>query len=189
MQSATDEWSTLLARIDRTDLQIRILEEVLESLHDRIASDLDALDKHTRPTPNHANPILLEAIERSRARSNASKPSRLVYRDTETKCRYAKDAYVQVFKHILNDYPDQWHDAVTRLNSKCSTNLVIAPSREKLLPQYQPDQRRAQSEPIGGGWFISKVGLDMKAINRRLTMLCKSVALQFGKDVVLAEFD
>lgn len=192
LNQSKDDWDMLLTRIEQTDLEIRVLERLLERLHDQQASDLDALDKHTRPIPTHFDVIVADAIRRRQIRSLGKKEISLAYRGTTIPCAHAYHWLTKLCNEVRRDYPSQWPKMVTRLNSGCRTNLLVAQSRKQLFPHYSADLQREKAEPIGDRgdpWFVSKVGLDAPRIVGLVKLLCELVNLEFGREVVLVGYD
>ncbi len=192
LNQSEDDWDALLNRIEQADLEIRVLERLLDRLHDQQASDLDALDKHTRPIPRQFDVIVADAIRRRQARSLGNKEISLGYKNTTIPCKHAYNWLTKLCREVRRDYPSQWPKVVTRLNSGCRTNLLVAQSRKQLFPHYSADLQREKAEPIGDRgdpWFVSKVGLDAKRIVGLVKLLCELVELEFGREVVLVGYD
>lgn len=189
LNQSNDDWDALLIRIEQTDLEIRVLGRLLERLHDQQASDLDALEKHTRPIPTHFDVIVADAIRRHQTRSLGKKAISLGYKTTTIPCKHAYEWLTKLCGVVRRDYPSEWPEVVARLNSNRRTNLLVAPSRERLLPHYSADLRREKAEPIEDRWCVSKVGLDIPYIVGKVKLLCELVELEFGRDVVLVGYD
>lgn len=187
-----DDWDVFLTRIEQTDLELRVLGRLMESLHDQQASDLDALEKHTRPIPKWFDVIVADSLRRRQTRSRGKKAISLRYENIAIPCKHAYELFTKLCREVLRNRPDQWHKVVTRLNSGCRTNLLLAQSREELFPHYSDYLRREKAAPIGdreNPWFVSKVGLDATRIIGLVKLLCEVVELEFGRDVVLLGYD
>ena len=181
------DWNGLLARIEQTGSQIRVLETLLEDKRSQLHSDLATLDKHTRPMPRPLALIVTKALNRCHPDRPAKSQHALIYKGERYPCCHYKDWFVRLCRRIREDYSDRWDAVVAHLNSGCNTTLRIAQSREALLPSLTADLRRAQTESIGGGWYVSKRSLDEKKIEALVKMLCASAGLEFGADVLLVD--
>jgi len=165
----------VLVRIEQTASQIGVLETVLEDKRNQLHLDFETLDRYTRPMPRPLAIEVTKVLNRCHPARPVKSQHALIYKGERYPCRHYKDWFVRLCQRIREDYSDRWSSVVSRLNSGCNTTLRVAQTREALLPGLTADLRRAQTESIGGGWYVSKRSLDEKKIEALVKILCASL--------------